>query len=61
MLTDAFQDCDAGFTIKCRFDGKLFNLKRLLAKSKVQTDVLDKLPYADDLAGNAKPDKKCKD
>ena len=22
MLTDAFQDCDAGFPIKYRFDGK---------------------------------------
>ena len=29
MLTDAFQDCDAGFPIRYRFDGKLFNLKRL--------------------------------
>ena len=60
MLTDAFQDCDAGFPIKCRFDAKLFNLKRLRAKSKVQTDVPDKLLYADSLAENVKPEKKCK-
>ena len=35
MLTDAFQDCDDGFPIRYRFDGKLFNLRRLQAKSKV--------------------------
>ena len=33
MLTDAFQDVDAGFAIRYRFDGKLLNLKRLKAKS----------------------------
>ena len=45
MLTNAFQDFDTGFPIRYGFDGKLFNLKRLQAKSKVQTDVLDKLLY----------------
>ena len=50
MLTDAFQDADAGFTIRYRFDGKLLNLRRLQAKSKVQIDVVNKLLYADDLA-----------
>ena len=54
MLTDAFQDVDAGFQVRYRFDGKLLNLRRLHAKSKVQTDVFDKLLYADDLAENAK-------
>ena len=39
MLTDAFQDVDAGFPIRYRFDGKLLNLRRLQAKSKVRTDV----------------------
>ena len=33
MLTDAFQDVDAGFLIRYRFDGKLLNLRRLQAKS----------------------------
>ena len=42
MLTDAFQDLDAGFPIRYRFDGKLLNLRRLQAKFKVQTDVVDK-------------------
>ena len=50
MLTYAFQDVDAGFPIRYRFDGKLLNLRRLQAKFKVQTDVADKLLYADDLA-----------
>ena len=50
MLIDVFQDVDAGFPIRYRFDGKLLNLRRLQAKSKVQADVVDKLLYADDLA-----------
>ena len=31
MLTDAFQDVDAGFPIRYHFDGKLLNLRRLQA------------------------------
>ena len=58
MFTYAFQDVDAGFPIRYRFDGKLLNLRRLPAKSKVQTDVVDKLHYADDLAENAKSEGK---
>ena len=54
MLTDAFQDVDAGFPTRYRFDGKLLNLRRLQAKSKVQTDVVDKLLYAE----NAKSEEK---
>ena len=60
MLTDAFQDVDAGFPIRYRFDGKLLNLRRLQAKSRVQTDVVDKLLYADGLAENAGSEEKCK-
>ena len=52
-----FQDCDAGFPIRYRFDGKLFSLKRLQAKSKVHTDVLDKLFYIVDMAENTKKKK----
>ena len=37
---------------------ELFNLKRLQAKSKVQTDVLDKLLNTDDQAENAKSETK---
>ena len=35
MLTDAFQECDACFPIRYRFDGKLNNLRSLQAKSKL--------------------------
>ena len=58
MLTDAFKECDAGFPIRYRFDSKLFNLRQLQAKTKVQTDMLDILLYADDLAENAKSETK---
>ena len=60
MLIDAFQDVDAGFHIRYRFDGMLLNLRRLQTKSKVQTDVVDNLLYADDLSENAKSEEKCK-
>ena len=53
MLTDAFQDGDNGIPIKHRFDGKLFNLRSLQAKSKVQTEVLDEFLFADDMAKGA--------
>ena len=43
MLTYAFQDGDNGIPIRYCFDGKLFNLRRLHAKSKVQREVLDSL------------------
>ena len=58
MLTDAFQDGDNGIPIRCRFDGKLFNLIRLQAKSKVQTEVLDVFLFADDMAKGAPTDEK---
>ena len=53
MLTDAFQDGDNGIPIRYRFDGKLFNLRRLQAKSKVQTEVLDEFLFADDMTKSA--------
>ena len=48
MLMDAFSDSDAGFLIRYRFNGNLFNLRRLQVKTKVQLDVLDELLYAAD-------------
>ena len=53
MLMDAFQDSDTGFPIRYRFDGNIFDLRRLQAKTKVQTDVLDELLYAADIDKNA--------
>ena len=35
MLMDAFQDSDTRFPIRYRFDGNIFNLRRLQAKTKV--------------------------
>ena len=45
MLTAAFQDGGNGIPIRYCFDGKLFNLRRLQAKSKVQTEVLDEFLF----------------
>ena len=55
---DDFQDSDTGFLIRYRFDGNIFNLRRLQAKTKVQTDVLDELLYADDMDNNASSEAK---
>ena len=53
MLTDALQHGDNGIPIRYHFHGKLFNLRRLQAKSKVQTEVLDEFLFADDMAKGA--------
>ena len=44
---------DNGIPFRYRFYGKLFNLRRLQAKSKVQTEVLDEFLFADDMAKGA--------
>ena len=49
MLMDTFQDSDTDFPIRYRFDGNILNPRRLQANTKVQTDVLDELQYADDI------------
>ena len=51
------QNSDTGFPIRC-FDGNVFNLRRLGAKTKVQTDVLDELLYAYDKDKNASSEAK---
>ena len=58
MLSAAFQDGDNGIPIRYRFDGKLFNLRRLQAKSKVQTEMLDEFLFGDDMAKGAPTEKK---
>ena len=58
MLTAAFQDGDNVIPIWYRFDGKLFNLRRLQAKSKVQINVLDEFLFADDMTKDAPTEEK---
>ena len=58
MLTDAFRDGDNAIPIRYRFDGKLFNLRRLQTKSKVQTEVIDEFLFADDMAKGAPTEEK---
>ena len=58
MLTDTFQDGDNSIPIRYRFDGKLFNLRRLQAKSKLQTEVLDEFLFANDMAKGAPTEEK---
>ena len=53
MLTAVFKDGDNGIPIRILFDGKHFDLRRLQAKSKVQTEVLDEFLFADEMAKGA--------
>ena len=50
MLTDAFCSGDIGVDYKFRTDGKLFNLRRFQAKTKVQKDIARDFLFADDCA-----------
>ena len=58
IITDAFQDGDNGIPFRYRFNGKLFNLRRLQDKSKMQTEVLDEFHFADDMAKGAPTEEK---
>ena len=60
MLKDAFQDGDNGIPIMYRFYGKLFNIRGLQAKSKVQTEVPDEFLFADDMANGKEDAKRCR-
>lgn len=53
MLEDAFRDINVGINIRYRLDGKLFNLRRLQAKSRVKTHIIRDLLFADDCSLNA--------
>ena len=56
-----FQDSDTDIPIRYRFDCNIFNPRRLQAKTKVQTDVLDEPLYADDICKNSNSEAKCKE
>ena len=53
MLTDAFGNGDVGINIKYHTDGQLFNLRRLQAKTKVQSITIRDFLFADDCDLNA--------
>ena len=53
MLMEAFKDSPTGIPIRYRYDGNLFNLRRLRALSKVNETKIRDLLFADDCAFNA--------
>ena len=48
MLTEAFKGCEVGVYLRFRTTGRMFDLRRLSAKSKVFTLIIRELLYADD-------------
>ena len=50
LLQHAFGGCDEGIYLYTRSDGKLFNIARLRAKSKVKLILIRELLFADDAA-----------
>ena len=48
MLCHAFKDCTAGVFLRFRTSGKVFDLRRLQAKSNVFELIIRELLYADD-------------
>ena len=53
MLFDAFCCSDNGINIWYHTDGSVFNLRRLQAKTKVKTDIVNEFLFADDCVLNA--------
>ena len=53
MLTDAFDNSTPGICIRYRTDGRLYNLRRLQAVTKVKETVLRDFLFADDCSLNA--------
>jgi hypothetical protein len=58
MLTDAFQGSQDGVRLRYRTDGRLFNLRRMQAITKVKETVIRDLLFADDCALNAPTEQK---
>ena len=53
MLNDAYREGKIGVDFHFRTEGKLFNLRRLQAKTKVTHDIAQDFLFADDCALNA--------
>ena len=53
MLSHACKDLDKGIYLKYRMDGSLFDLRRLKAKTKTSTELLQEALFADDCSLNA--------
>ena len=53
MLFDAFSGVDNGIDIRYHSNDSVFNLRRLQAKTKVNTDIVNEFLFADDYALNA--------
>ena len=50
LLQYAFADCEEGILVRSRADGKLFNIARLRAKTKVRKVLIREMLFADDAA-----------
>ena len=61
VLTDAFKDCNQEIYIRYRNSGKLFNIRRFAAKTKVLLALVRDLLYADDcyLVAHTESDMQC--
>ena len=53
MLFDAFNGLDNGIDIRYHTNSSVFNLRRLQAKTKVKTDIVNKFLFTDNCARNA--------
>ena len=53
MLFDAFSGSDNGIDIQYCTNGSVFNLRRLQAKTKVKTDIVNEFLFADECSLNA--------
>ncbi len=53
ILFDAFSGSDNGINIRYRTDGSVFNLRKLQAKTKVKTDIVNEFLLVDNCALNA--------
>ena len=59
ILMEAFKDSSTSIPIRYRYDGNLFNLRRLQALSKVNETKIRDLLFADDCALKLRLSKRC--